>query len=117
MLLLAFEHTCNELDVLRGAGADNVKSTELCAVSKHPLLARRIAMVLLGAGAAAVPSKQLAVLPYPTKSTMLESTGQAPERASIDLTSATLPEVAARDIEPLVSGPGRTAPLVPAELS
>ena len=57
------EHTWNGLDVFRGVGADNVKSSELCAVSMHPLLPRAIAMVLLGTGAAAEPSKQLAVVP------------------------------------------------------
>ena len=61
--LFAFNHTCIGLDVLRGAGADNAKSTEFCAVSTHPLLPRAIAMALLGAGAPALPSKQLAVLP------------------------------------------------------
>ena len=62
-LLLAIEHTWNGLDVFRGAGADKEKSSELCAVSTHPALPRAIAIVLLGAGAAAEPSKQLAVAP------------------------------------------------------
>jgi len=62
-MLLTIEQACSGLDVFRGAGADDVKSSELCAVSTHPLLPRTIAIVLLGAGAAALPSEQLAVLP------------------------------------------------------
>jgi hypothetical protein len=62
-LLFASEQTWKGVDVLRGAGADNTKFKEFCAVSTHPLLPRAIAMVLLGVGAAALPSKQLAVLP------------------------------------------------------
>src|SRR5262245_41222580 len=53
--------------VRRGFGDPVAKSAELLSVSVAPLSARRIEVVLLGAGAVAV-SEQSAVLPYPTKS-------------------------------------------------
>src|ERR1043165_3265417 len=53
--------------VRRGFGLPVEKSDELLSVSVAPLFARRIAAVLLGAGAFAV-SEQSAVAPYPTKS-------------------------------------------------
>ena len=62
-VFFAVEQTWTGLDVLRGAGVDNIKSSELCAVSMHPWSPRAMASVLLGAGAAAEPSKQLAVVP------------------------------------------------------
>ena len=46
---------------LRGLGAPAVKSVELLFVSVQPLSARNAAVVLLRAGAAAEPSKKLAV--------------------------------------------------------
>lgn len=49
--------------VFRGVGAPAVKSTEFTLVSLHPLLARRTAFVLLGAGVGPLPSKQFAVEP------------------------------------------------------
>lgn len=39
--------------------------------------------------------------------------GQEPVRAVVDLTSATLPAVAAMVMAPVVSGVGRGAPFVP----
>src|SRR4051812_38357113 len=48
---------------LRGFGAPAVKSPELLSVSVQPLAARRSAVVVLGAGAFAPPSLQLAVVP------------------------------------------------------
>jgi len=50
----------------RGLGAAAVKSLELTFVSVQPLLALKSAVVLLGAGARPDPSKQFAVVPYPT---------------------------------------------------
>ncbi len=49
--------------LLRGLGATAVKSAALLFVSVQPLLARRSAKVVLGAGAGPLPSKQLAVEP------------------------------------------------------
>ena len=47
---------------LRGLGAPDAKSVLLLLSSVQPLLARRMAVVLLGAGALAI-SEQLAVVP------------------------------------------------------
>ena len=94
-----------------------MKSATLLRVSVQPLAPRRRAFVLLGAEAGAGPLKQLAVLPYPSKSRMLESFGHAPESAVEFLTSATLPEPAAIPIVPVASGAGKTTPLLPLELS
>jgi hypothetical protein len=58
-------HTLKVDDVLRGFGAPVAKSVELLSVSVQPPPARRIAFVLLGAGAGDV-SEQFAVPPYPT---------------------------------------------------
>ena len=48
---------------------------------------------------------------------MLESLGQVPDSAVVVLTSATLPDPAASEIDPVASGAGRVAPLVPPEAS
>ena len=48
---------------------------------------------------------------------MLTSLGQVPDRLAIDLTSATLPEPAASEIDPVALGVGRIAPLAPPEVS
>src|SRR2546429_6783073 len=58
--------TPHEVDaerLFRGLGAPVAKSELLLFVSVQPLLIRTTAVVLLGADVAAVPSKQLAVLP------------------------------------------------------
>ena len=49
--------------MFRGLGALVLKSALLLSVLVQPLWARWIAFVLLGAGAEAVPRKQLAVEP------------------------------------------------------
>jgi len=46
---------------------------------------------------------------------MFGSFGHEPERGVVDLTSATLPEVAAMAMVPVASGVGRGAPLLPPE--
>ena len=96
-----------------GFGGASVKSLALFRVSVHPFAARVAAFVLPAAGAGAVPRKQFAVLPYPTKSTMLESVGHAPVNGVAVLTSATLPDPAAIAIAPTASGVGSVAPLFP----
>src|SRR5436305_1981111 len=50
-------------ELLRGVGAAAVKSAELLSVSAQPFAPRRSAVVVLGAGAFAPPSLQLAVAP------------------------------------------------------
>ena len=54
---------CAGAPLLRGFGALTAKSAALLSVSVHPLLPRRTAAVLLGAGVLAVPSKHEAALP------------------------------------------------------
>ena len=56
-------------DEFLGSGGPATKSVELLSVSVHPRPFRRTAVVLLGAGVGAVPSKQVAVAPKPTRST------------------------------------------------
>ena len=46
-----------------GFGGASVKSVALLRVSVHPFAARVAALVLLAAGAGAVPLKQFAVVP------------------------------------------------------
>ena len=48
---------------------------------------------------------------------MLTLLGQVPVRAAVDLTSATLPEPAASEIDPVASGVGRIAPFAPPDVS
>lgn len=63
--------------LLRGLGAPATKSVLLLPVSVTPLSLRRMAVLLLGAGAGAV-SEQLALEPKPTKSGTLLPSGQEP---------------------------------------
>src|SRR2546430_6959422 len=60
-------HLFNGEEVLRGLGAPAVKSAALLFVSVHPSVARKSAVVVLGAGAGLV-SEQVAVDPYPATS-------------------------------------------------
>ena len=99
-----------------GFGVEVVKSFALFAESVQPELARTIAVELLGAPAAE-SSKQLTLLPYPTRSTIFTSPGQAPFSAVVVFTSATLPAVAASAIDPLASGEGSAIPFAPPEAS
>ncbi|MGH8598997.1 MAG: hypothetical protein ACREXT_20305, partial [Gammaproteobacteria bacterium] len=64
--------------LLRGVGAPDAKSVALLSVSVQPLLPRRTAVVLLGAGVGPAPSKQFAVTPNPAKSMIDAPIGQAP---------------------------------------
>src|SRR5205085_2240488 len=99
--------------VLRGLGAPVAKSDAFWSVSVQPPLARRSDVVLLGAGAAPTPSKQLAVPPKPILSRIVASVGHAPLSAVVTLTSATLPAVPDMAIVPVVSGVGRGDPMAP----
>ena len=99
--------------VFRGAGGEVAKSAALLPDSEQPPDLRAMAVELLGAGAAAVPSKQLALLPYPTRSTTLVPKGQTPDKGVVELTSATFPAVAAREIVPTTSAAGSCCPLLP----
>src|SRR5437899_5282790 len=96
--------------LLRGKGAPVKKSAPLLSVSVQPSVPprRRTAVVLLGADAGPPPSKQLAALPKPTRSTAAP-VGQLPLSAVLFDTSATLPAVAAMAIVPVASGTGSAA--------
>ena len=74
-------------------------------MSVHPSPFRTAAVFVPGAGAGAL-SEQLALEPYPTRSTMFVPEGHAPVSAVVVLTSATLPAVALMLIEPAASGAG-----------
>src|SRR6267142_1091790 len=95
--------------LLRGKGAPVKKSAPMLSVSVQPPVPprRQTAVVLLGADAGPTPSKQLAALPKPTRSTA--PVGQLPLSAVLLATSATLPAVAAMAMVPLASGTGSTA--------
>src|SRR5206468_6220463 len=60
--------------LFRGFGVPLAKAAALSSVSCAPPLLRRSAVVLRRPGAAAEPSKQLA-MPYPTKSTIVAPVG------------------------------------------
>jgi hypothetical protein len=87
-------HLFNGEDVLRGLGSPAVKSAELLFVSVHPSVARKSAVVVLGAGAGLV-SEQVAVDPYPTTSMTFVPDGQATLNGVVVLATKTLPAVAA----------------------
>ena len=123
----AHGHVCNAAAELRGLGAAVVKSVEFAFASVQPLLARKSAVVLLRAGAAVLPSKQVA-FPKPTKSTTLLvfAFGQVappkgvvpaalPVSAVVLVTRAALPPVVAKLVEPVASGAGRAEPTAPPE--
>jgi hypothetical protein len=103
---------CGGLAVFLGPGAATTKFVALLFESVQPPFILMIPLVLLGAGAD-VPSKQLAALPYPTRSAISGSVGQDPDNAVTFRTNATLPAVAARLVVPVTSGAGSEAPLVP----
>src|SRR5437762_14233852 len=72
------------------------------------------AVVLLICGAFAEPSRQFAVVPYPTKSTTLKPpTGQAPVSVAPLFTSAIFPVVALMFISPTMFAVGSVAPALP----
>ena len=101
--------------LLRGFGAPTAKSAPLLLVSMLPSPPRSAAVVLLSVPVGALPSKQLAALPKPTKSTTFASAvGQAPVSAVVLRLSATLPAVPAMAMVPVASGVGRsTVPPAP----
>ena len=120
-------HACDVAAELRGLGAAVLKSLEFALVSVQPLLARKSAAVLLKAGAAVLPSKQVA-FPKPIKSTTLLvfAFGQVappkgvvpaapPVSAVVLVTSAALPPVVAKLVEPVASAAGRAEPTAPPE--
>src|SRR5262245_40161627 len=74
-------HEWKAAALLRGVGAPVAKSEAFTSASVQPPSARRAAVVLLGAGAAPLPSKQFAVPLNPMKSTTPAPNGQ-PEPAS-----------------------------------
>ena len=101
------------VELLRGFGAAFTKSALLLSVSVQPLLILNSAVVLLGAPVAPLPSKQLAPLPYPTRSiTELPSEHDADKAVGL-LTSATFAAVALMLIAPIALGVGRS--VVPAD--
>ena len=102
--------------VLRGFGAPVWKSEPLTLVSVNPPFLRKIAVVLLGAGAFVAPSRQLAV-PKPTRSTRSGSPTGQPSRRSPPFTRATLPVVPLMLMSPLTFASGTTAPTAPPEAS
>ena len=61
--LVGAAHDCADVAELRGLGAAAEKSVLFSFVSVQPLLARSTAVVVLGAGVFAVPSRQFAVAP------------------------------------------------------
>ena len=99
-----------------GFGVEAAKSVAFVCVLVQPSAFRNAAVVLDGAGAGA-PRKQFAEPPYPTKSMMLELFGHPPLSAVDEFTSTTFPAVAAKFMEPLTSGVGSVAPMLPPELS
>ena len=101
------EHGASVEAVLRGFGVPDAKSAAFWSTSVQPLAALRTAAMLEGAGVGPVPSKQFAVVPKPTKSTIDPPVGQAPESAVVALRRATLPTVALIEIVPVASGVGR----------
>jgi len=105
----------------RGAGGLTVvKSFVLSLESANPPFLRRMAVVLLLAGApvaAALPSYAFPV-PNPTKSMIeLVPSGFEPVNAVVDATNASLPFDALMFMPPVESGRGSGFPAVPPEAS
>src|SRR2546421_145808 len=118
--------------LFRGVGGDVVtKSDEFTLVSWQPLNFRRTEVVfvtevgeLAGPGAGPAPSKQFAVLPYPTRSTTLAKDVGHPTpaefvRAVVELAKATFAAVADKLIVVvgIESGVGSAAPVAPGFVS
>lgn len=108
--------------LLRGLGATTEKSLVLLLVSVHPLVFLSAAVVLLNVAVGPLPSKQFAVLPNPTKSTILEfGNGQGLlSRAVPGLVIATFPEVLIFNNDAVRSGAtgnGAPLPAVPSRIS
>jgi hypothetical protein len=92
-----------------GTGGPTAKSVMLVSVSVQPAFARTSAVVLSVIPAAAVPSKQLALVLKPTKSTMVEpGDGQAVLSAVVRFTRAIFPPLTEILVDdPTTSGVGR----------
>src|SRR5215471_5893759 len=101
-------HTWRGATLLRGMGPMAAKSFRLLSVSTQPLPLRRAAVVLSRVPTGVFSEQFVPDPPYPTKSAMAVLTGQAPERAVVVLTSATLPEAAPMLMVPVTSGEGRS---------
>mgnify|MGYP006213364259 CR=1 FL=1 len=102
------EHGFKAEAVFLGDGAPAAKSAELMLLSVQPFAALKTAFVLDGAGVGPTPSKQFAVVPNPTKSTIVGPVGQlVPEVINVfTFSKAILPAVPAIGIVPLASGVG-----------
>jgi hypothetical protein len=87
-------------------GCAAAKSAELLPVSVQPSPFRTAAVFVPGAGAGAL-SEQLALEPYPTRSTISVPVGHEPDSAVVVWTRATLPAVALMLTEPDTSAAGR----------
>lgn len=105
-------HTFRAEVLFLGLGVAVEKLAELLLESVHPFAALKMASVAEGAGVGPVPSKQLAVVPKPTKS-ITPTVGHAPVNAVVFETNATLPTVADIAIVPVASGVGRATPTAP----
>src|SRR5262245_34177172 len=95
------------VELLRGFGEVEMKSTLLSPVSNQPSSRLNAAVVFERSGAAAEPSKQFAP-PYPTKSMIDGPDGHCPVNATVSLTRAILPAVDPTAIAPIASGVGRS---------
>ena len=107
---------CRPDELFRGFGAPVAKSLALLSVSAQPELPLWTEVVLLGAGVGPEPSNVLAVVPKPTKSTIVAPlAGVDAAKAVVLLHSTTLPAVADMLMLPITSGVGRfTVPAAPA---
>ena len=101
--------------LLRGAGAPAVKSVLFWPVSVQPLLLRKTAVVVDGAGVGALPSNMVAVDPKPTRSRICaiwagpQGVGVAVDphaSAVVPFTKATFPAVALIAVVPPASAVG-----------
>jgi hypothetical protein len=108
-VLVGGEHRFGTDALLRGFGAPVVKSAVFPSVSVQPASLLSTAVVLLGAGAGPLPSKQLALLPYPTRSIRLALAGHAPLSATELFSRATFPAVLLILMLPMLSGDGKSA--------
>src|SRR4051812_29209818 len=102
------EHRFKAERLLRGAGEPVVKFARLLSVSVQPFKRRRIAVVLLGAGAG--EASAAFDDPYPTKSLTWEEAGALPDKRPLPRTSAIFPAVAFKLMSAVASGVGKALP-------
>jgi hypothetical protein len=99
-------HGASAVAVLLGVGGlAVVKSLALSPVSRQPASSRTADTGFDNVAAGPLPSKQLAVPPNPTRSTVSPA-GQPPDSGVVESTSASLPLVADIAIVPVASGAG-----------